>query len=138
MDMDFNAIYQKVIEFAEKNQAELTGFDLVIGISRGGLIPAALIAAKLDKILLTAYIDRQNNVYFDRVEWIKGKKVLLVDDICRTGFTLSSIKKLLESARPSLLKTFTLFCLNKSTFKPDYTTFIEEDLEFPWDWPRID
>ena len=135
--MDFNSINQKVEEFIKENQAELAEFDLIIGVSRGGLIPAALVAAKLDKKLLAVYIDRQNNVYLDKPEWIKGKKVLLVDDICRTGFTLSSIKKLVESANPSLLKTFSLFCLSKSTFKPDFTTFVENDLKFPWDWPRV-
>ncbi|KKR69592.1 MAG: Phosphoribosyltransferase [Candidatus Nomurabacteria bacterium GW2011_GWB1_40_7] len=135
---DLNLINQKVNKFIDEHQAELAEFDLIIGVSRGGLIPATLVAAKIDKRLLVVYIDRQNNVYLDKPEWIEGKKVLLVDDICRTGFTLSLIKKLVESANPSLLKTFTLFCLSKSTFKPNYTTFIENDLKFPWDWPRID
>ena len=130
---DLNFIGQKVNQFVIEHQKELADFDLVIGVSRGGLIPAALIAAKLDKPLIAAYIDRQNNVYLDKPEWIKGKKVLLVDDICRTGLTLSLIKKLAEKAGSSLLKTFTLFCLTKSTIKPDYTTPIETDLKLPWD-----
>ncbi|OGI69688.1 hypothetical protein A3A09_03055 [Candidatus Nomurabacteria bacterium RIFCSPLOWO2_01_FULL_42_20] len=130
---DLNSIGQKVNQFVIEHQAELADFDLVIGVSRGGLIPAALIAAKLDKPLIAAYIDRQNKVYLDKPEWIKDKKVLLVDDICRTGLTLSLIKKLAEEASPSLLKTFTLFCLSKSSFKTDYTTIIETDIKLPWD-----
>src|SRR3989344_5605417 len=129
---DLNSIGQKVNQFVIEHQAELADFDLVIGVSRGGLIPAALIAAKLDKPLIAAYIDRQNKVYLDKAKWIKGKKVLLVDDICRTGLTLSLIKKSAEKAGPGLLKTFTLFCLTKSALKPDYTTFIEADVKLPW------
>ncbi len=135
--MDFNSISQKINEFVDEHQTELAEFDLVIGVSRGGLIPAVFVATKLDKKLSTAYIDRQNNVYFDRPEWIKNKKVLLIDDICRSGLTLSTIKKLIQSASPKLIKTFTLYCLSSSTFKPDFTTLIENDLKFPWDWPRV-
>ncbi len=130
---DFNSIAEKINQFISEREDELAEFDLIIGISRGGLIPATLIATKLDKLLLAAYIDRENNVYLDKSEWVKGKKVLLVDDICRSGLTLSKIKNLVESARPKLIKTYTLFCLTKSVFRPDFTTLIEEDLKLPWD-----
>ncbi len=130
---DFNSIAEKINQFISEREDELAEFDLIIGVSRGGLIPATLIATKLDKLLLAAYIDRENNVYLDKPEWVKGKKVLLVDDICRSGLTLSKIKNLVESAHPKLIKTYTLFCLTKSAFRPDFTTPIEEDLKLPWD-----
>ncbi len=130
---DFNSIAEKINQFTSEREDELAEFDLIIGVSRGGLIPATLIATKLDKLLLVTYIDRENNVYLDKPEWVKGKKVLLVDDICRSGLTLSKIKNLVESARPKLIKTYTLFCLTKSVFRPDFTTLIEEDLKLPWD-----
>ncbi len=130
---DLNSIAEKIDQFTSEREDELAEFDLIIGVSRGGLIPATLIAAKLDKLLLATYIDRENNVYLDKPEWVKGKKVLLVDDICRSGLTLSKIKNLVESARPKLIKTYTLFCLTKSAFRPDFTTLIEEDLKLPWD-----
>ncbi len=130
---DLNSIAEKINQFTSEREDELAEFDLIIGVSRGGLIPATLIAVKLDTLLLAAYIDRENNVYLDKLEWVKGKKVLLVDDICRSGLTLSKIKNLAESARPKLIKTYTLFCLTKSAFRPDFTTLIEEDLTLPWD-----
>ncbi len=130
---DLNSIAEKINQFTIEREDELAEFDLIIGVSRCGLIPATLIAAKLDTLLLAAYIDRENNVYLDKPEWVKGKKVLLVDDICRSGLTLSKIKNLVESARPKLIKTYTLFCLTKSVFRPDFTTLIEEDLKLPWD-----
>ncbi len=130
---DLNSIAEKINQFISEREDELAEFDLIIGVSRGGLIPATLIATKLDKLLLAAYIDRENNVYLDKPEWVKGKKVLLIDDICRSGLTLSKIKNLVESARPKLIKTYTLFCLTKSAFRPDFTNPIEEDLKLPWD-----
>ncbi len=130
---DLNSIAKKINQFTSERENELAEFDLIIGVSRGGLIPATLIATKLYKLLIAAYIDRENNVYLDKPEWVKGKKVLLVDDICRSGLTLSKIKNLVELARPKLIKTYTLFCLTKSAFRPDFTTLIEEDLKLPWD-----
>ncbi|HXK35210.1 MAG TPA: phosphoribosyltransferase [Candidatus Paceibacterota bacterium] len=130
---NLNAVGQKVNDFINAHQSELLEFDLIIGISRGGLIPAALIATKLDKVLVAAYVDRQNNVYLDKPEWIKDKKVLLVDDICRTGLTLSKVKNLVETAKPKFVKTFTFFCLEKSAIRPDFTTVVKEDLKLPWD-----
>ncbi len=130
---DLNSIAEKINQFTSEREDELAKFDLIIGVSRGGLIPATLIAEKLDKLLIAAYIDQENNVYLDKPGWVKGKKVLLVDDICRSGLTLSKIKNLVESARPELIKTYTLFCLTKSAFRPDFTTLIEGDLKLPWD-----
>ncbi len=128
---DLNSIAKKINQFTSQREDELAEFDLIIGVSRGGLIPATIIATKLDKLLLATYIDQENNVYLDKPEWVKGKKVLLVDDICRSGLTLSKIKNHIESARPKLIKTYTVFCLTKSALQPDFTTLIEEDLKLP-------
>lgn len=109
-------------------------FDFVIGVSRGGLIPAALIATKLDKPLTVVYIDKQNNVYLDRKDWIAGKKVLLVDDICRTGTTLKIVKALLERNGATEIETLALYCLPQSQFRPDIVISESyEDVYFPWD-----
>ena len=74
----------------------LDDIEFVVGISRGGLFPAMVVSTAMPKPLVAAYIDKQDNVYFDRAEWIKGKKVLLVDDIVRTGKTINKIKELLD------------------------------------------
>lgn len=131
--MDYNAISQKIDKFVEEHRRELMDFDIVVGVSRGGLIPAAAVATKLDKMLVAAYIDRQDNVYLDKPDWIAGKRVILIDDICRSGKTMSLMYKLVESGKPESIKTFTLFCLETSKFKPDWTTFIKEDTKLPWD-----
>ena len=130
---DLATIGALVDTFIEKNRDELANIDAVVGMSRGGLIPAALIATKIDRVLVAAYIDRQDNVYFDKPDWIAGKRVLFVDDICRSGQTISLITALLGTHKPDSIKTCTLYCLPHSTFKPDYTNHVAEDVSFPWD-----
>jgi hypoxanthine phosphoribosyltransferase len=118
------------------NQIDLKSpdFDFVVGISRGGLIPAALLAIKLNKPLATVYIDKQNNVYLDRKDWILGKKVLLIDDICRTGTTLKTMKHFLKKNEVADIKTLTLYCLSQSRFQPDIVVSeSNENVSFPWD-----
>jgi len=49
-------VKRSIDEFAVKERVFLSGIDIVVGISRGGLVPAALLAAKIDKPLVAAYI----------------------------------------------------------------------------------
>jgi len=65
----------------------LSQIDFIIGISRGGLIPATLLAAKINKPLIAIYIDKSNEIYFDRLIWINGKKFLW---LMITGLLLKS------------------------------------------------
>lgn len=125
-------IRKKVDSFVSKNR-ELKGFDVVVGISRGGLIPAALVAMHLDKPLVSVYIDRQDRTYLDRSAWIRGQRVLLIDDIVRTGKTLEKMVKLLNRAGAREVKTFTLYCLRKAAVHPDWTTTISKDKKMPWE-----
>lgn len=126
---------QKIIEKFIKTHRELQStIDFVVGISRGGLIPAALIAARLDKPLVAVYIDRQDRVFLDRGEWIRGKRVLLVDDIVRTGATFSKMQALLKKFRVYKIYGFTLFTLRGAKVRPTWTTVIPRDKKMPWDF----
>jgi len=107
--------------------------EFVVGVSRGGLIPAVYIATKLNKPLVVAYIDKSDGVYFDRIEWIKDRRVLLVDDIVRTGKTLSLIKNLLLKKGARGVRTLTIFCLDKAKVRPDFTNYVKTDIVLPWD-----
>ena len=103
--------YEEVAKTIQDILAEfkpvLGDIEFVVGISRGGLFPAMVAATTLVKPLTVAYIDKEDNVYFDRTEWIKDKSVLLVDDIVRTGKTMGKIK------------TIPLLCLRQGHFLLD-------------------
>jgi len=112
----------------------LGDIEFVVGISRGGLFPAMVAATAIVKPLVVAYIDKQDDVYFDRAEWIKGKKVLLVDDIVRTGKTMDKIKELLMGGGAASVVTLAPYCLETvGHHAPNYGRTIREDIIFPWD-----
>ena len=134
----FGEIEEVIDEFVDKNRDFLEKIDFVIGISRGGLVPAALLAAKIDKPLAAAYINKQDEIFFDRGEWIAGKNVLVVDDVIRSGKTLWLVKNHLQDhCHPRAISFFTL-CRVKSLQNKSYNIKLRsqetnEDIIFPWD-----
>lgn len=128
-----STILRLIDQFLKNQRAAVARVDFVVGVSRGGLIPAALIATTLDKPLVAAYIDRRDRVYLDRGAWIRGKRLLLVDDIVRTGKTFGKITRLLERHRPAKIQSFTLYCLNRAAARPTWTKLISADRKMPWD-----
>lgn len=120
-------------EFIDKHREDLENIDFVVGISRGGLIPATLIAMAVDKPLITVYIDPDDNVYMDRGEWITNKRVLLVDDIIRTGSTFEKMTELIKTANPTSIQSFTLYSLHGASIQPTWSLPVDEDRAMPWD-----
>jgi len=141
--MTLNDIQEEVTNFLQRNLRFFERVDFVIGMSRGGLIPAAIIATKINKPLITAYIDKQDNIYFDRKEWINDKVVLVVDDIVRSGRTLFLLEKYLkENSTAKELLFYTIFSVSHLRDK-QYTTVIsskemKEDIILPWDYDRTE
>ncbi|MBI5794396.1 phosphoribosyltransferase [Candidatus Uhrbacteria bacterium] len=136
MKTSLQAVQKRIDQFLHHQRRELEKIDFVVGVSRGGLIPATLIATAIDKPLLAVYIDRQDRVYIDRPEWISGKRLLLVDDIVRTGSTLKKMLALLEQCKPTSILSFTLCCLKDASVRPTWTKMILKDRSMPWDHPR--
>ena len=132
--MQFSDVSNLVERFTHTQAGPLGSVDFVIGVSRGGLIPAALIATRLNKPLVAAYIDKKDRVYLDRKEWLRGKRVLLVDDIVRTGKTFSKMRALLKKFGVREIKSFTLFCLRSARVRPTWTTLTTRDKKMPWDF----
>lgn len=130
--------YEEVAKITESLltdfEAAFKGVEFVAGISRGGLFPAMVVATAMAKPLVIAYIDKRDNVYFDRAEWIRGKKVLLVDDVVRTGKTMGKIKKLLvESGAASVATLAPYYLESAKRYAPDCGRITREDIIFPWD-----
>lgn len=77
--------------------AEIREYDYILGISRGGIIPATLIHQVYDKAELKI-VDAYANV-----DEYKDKKVLIVDDIRDSGRTLAYFQKELPQAEVFVL-----------------------------------
>lgn len=134
----FGEVGKNVGEFVEGNKNFLQKIDFVVGMSRGGLAPAALLAAKIDKPLVAAYINKQDEIFFDRASWIESKNILIVDDIIRSGKTLWLLKNHLQvCCRPREISFFALYRVsplqNESYNIRSFSRGINEDVIFPWD-----
>ncbi|MCD6464547.1 phosphoribosyltransferase [Candidatus Woesearchaeota archaeon] len=104
--------------------------DLIIGLSRGGWVPARFIADELQLTTLASIgvksyeaVNKKTSVKLtERLGLsVKGKKVLVVDDIADTGDTLKFIEKYLKAKGALTVKTATLHVKPKiCKHKPDY------------------
>ncbi len=72
--------------------------DIVVGITRGGLLPAIMISHYLGIKMHTIDVRLRDakikeNAKYLKSEMIKGKKILIIDDINDTGETFNFINK---------------------------------------------
>jgi xanthine phosphoribosyltransferase len=122
--------------------AERTPFIGLIAITRGGLVPAAIVARELDLRLIdtvccAAYdkLDRAGKVKMMKHphEAMKngGENWLLVDDLVDTGITAKAVRELLPKAHFATIYA-------KPAGRPMVDTYITEVSQdtwilFPWD-----
>lgn len=117
-------------------------FDFVVAISRGGLIPAALLtySLKIKKIGVIGYthylkdgVTGKLKLTLPPISKIKNSQVLLVDDITDTGLTLLAAVKILKN-RKNKVTTATLHWKTKSKIKPDYFIHEIKDIWIVYSW----
>lgn len=139
-----------VIEFLSKSLAlrfKLNGRDFthVIGIARGGMIPATIMSyifdAKLYSYGVSSYDGKkqtnltvEQDINFDDLD--SNSKILVVDDICDTGDTIEHLKEKIGSDRFELVRYATLFAKKDSQHKVDhFGVLVNSDtwLVFPWE-----
>jgi hypoxanthine phosphoribosyltransferase len=117
------------------NDFSFPDVDLIVGIARGGVVPAALIGYRMKrevKFLSINYRDDDNVPLFRQPKVtmvIKGiartTRVLLVDDVAVTGATLNTASKILLPCR---VETMVL------KGSADYVLFpkIKNCVQWPW------
>jgi len=114
-------------------------FDIIVGIARGGIIPSSILSFIYEKELFLLWL----NLYGEgmppeRVHEkpklmrpfehdVSGKKILIVDDLSRSGETIEFAKNILKNKGASEIRSLVL------VGKGDY--FLEEFkgcVKFPW------
>lgn len=112
----------------------LEDFDILVAIANGGIVPAGILAQRLEKPVYLLRInlrDKYQQPKFETPQLLtpidfeyKGKRILLIEDRVKTGASLRMAKGLLQGA--SLIKTFAV------NGEADYALFNETCFRFPW------
>jgi hypoxanthine phosphoribosyltransferase len=117
--------------------------ELIIGIERAGVIPAAVVASILGVDFFSLKIgrkggdddqERQRPEVFSAVPpEVRGRRVLVVDEITTSGDTLRLALAAVRGAHPSEVRTATSFA-RTSGYQPDYSALtMDAEVVFPWD-----
>jgi len=119
-------------------------FDAIVAITRGGLVPAAIVARELEvrvieTVCVASYHDYKNQgglrvlktIAPDIAKLDGGAKILIVDDLVDTGATAKVVREMLPKAHFATVYA-------KPLGRPLVDTFITEVSQdtwiyFPWD-----
>jgi len=140
----WNQIYAMVLSQAEKILQSGFKPDIVVGITKGGWVPARVLSDLLEIPELAAvrvefYLGvaetRNEPVLTQRVSAVvEGKKALLVDDVADTGKSLQLAKEHVQRQGATEVRIATLYYKPLSVTKPDY--YEKETsrwIVFPWE-----
>jgi len=148
--LSWEEVYKGVGRLSEKIVKEYKP-DLIVGISSGGAIVGGMLSRLLDTSI--AQITRSNprleetkpsnsiTTFLPEVI-MRGKKILLVDDVIRSGRTLHKYYKEIEEGGidPSGIKSACLVLSGEHWLKePDFYIYraSKVDLRMPWDYHKI-
>ncbi|MBI5223771.1 phosphoribosyltransferase [Candidatus Micrarchaeota archaeon] len=121
---------------------------IIVGLSRGGLIPARILTDILDTKLVILGIElykeagkrsSEPKITQDFDFSLKGKRVLIVDDVADSGITLEFAKGYVLAKGASEIRCATLHCKVGSKIIPEY--FIEKEagwIVYPWETNEIE
>jgi hypoxanthine phosphoribosyltransferase len=148
-------IYKKSVELAEliKNHCEETGerFDAMVVVPRGGYYPANIVSRRLGfeaDDMLHASIGSYKQGSTGRLpdfqlgqmptdKEVKGKNLLIIDEVCDTGYTLEFLMKHLKKQGAALVRSGVLHykpSLSRTGFKPDWSVATTDKwVVYPWE-----
>lgn len=137
-------IYTMLLDLADKTRNSSFKPDIIVGVSRGGWLPARVLSDLLSNPSLASVgaelyvgVSEPNGkaVITQPVSTsVKGKKVLIVDEVVDTGKTLELVKEYVAEQGAAAVRIATVYWKPWSTVKPD---FFEKETDrwivFPWE-----
>ncbi len=124
--------------------------DVIVAISRGGLVPARIISdvLEVDDVITVgvkywglAQRRAERPVLYHGVEpgVIRDRKTLVVDEVADTGHTLMLVKNLLDLIGAAEVKTAVVHLKTTSRYTPDYyAEKVEEWVWISYPWSRYE
>lgn len=140
----WDQIYSLLLKLAEAVRNSMFEPDVIVGVSRGGWIPARVMSdlletPKLANVTAEFYVGVAETKGEPRITQpvslpVKDKKVLVVDDVADTGESLKLVNSHLKNHGASEIKIATIYCKPWSVIVPHY--YIKETrcwIIFPWE-----
>jgi hypothetical protein len=117
--------------------------EIILPVGRGGYYPGTLIAHLLQVEPYPVRLSRRVDdvVTHQRPQWlvdpppaVRGRRVLVVDEICGSGETIVMVKQKVETMGARAVKSAVLYAHTKGVSVPDYIGLISDALILnPWD-----
>jgi uncharacterized protein len=140
----WNQIYDMLLCLAQKIVRDGYKPDVIVGVARGGVVPARILVDFLGVSVLAVvgvefYVDVAQAGFEPVLKQglpvsVAGKKTLVVDDIADSGRSLKLVKAYVQQQGSVEVKTATLYAKEGSIVTPDY--FEKQTsrwVVFPWD-----
>lgn len=126
--------YRMAKALARKVRASGYRPDIVVAIGRGGYIPGRILCDLLLQNMLTslkvehwgmaAQKEEEVVIRFPLCADVRGKRVLIVDDVTDTGDTLEAVVRYVKGFDPLEVRTAVLQHKEVSSFIPDYFALV--------------
>lgn len=140
----WDQIYNMLLNLAEKIRRDNFHPDVIVGISRGGWPPARVMSDLLENPeLANVRVEFYSGISETKSEpvitqpvsaSVRGKKVLIMDDVADTGKSLRLVKDYMEKQGARSIKIATIYYKPWSVIVPDY---YEKETKswvvFPWE-----
>jgi hypoxanthine phosphoribosyltransferase len=144
----WNQIYSLLLELAEAIRKSRFKPDVIVGVSRGGWIPARIMSdllenPKLVNVATEYYVGVAETKYKPMLTQqvslpVKDKKVLVVDDVADTGESLKLVKAHLKKQGASEIMIATIYYKPRSITVPHYYQKETSSwIIFPWDRKEV-
>jgi len=142
--VEWDHVYSLLLEITDRIKEKDFKADIIVGISRGGLLPARILSDLLDNphlanIKVEFYVDIDQTKEVPVITQpisvsVKDKRLLIVDDITDSGQSFRLVWETLAQEAAEV-KTVTLYHKPWSCFTPDiYARETEAWVIFPWEF----
>lgn len=135
---DFHGICKALAKAVSRFQPEI-----ILAIGRGGYYPGTLLAHLLQVEIYPVRVSRRVNdiVKYNSPQWlvepppvVRDQRVLVVDEICGSGETLTLVKEKAESLGAKEIRSAVMYAHTWGVSVPDYIGLITDALLLnPWD-----
>jgi hypothetical protein len=144
--LDWDDVMRLCRGLAERIQAEYDP-DVIVGIARGGVIPAAILSSVLRRDFFPIRLSRRRHdvVVLQKPVWVvpmtdavRGKAVLIVDEFSATGETLREARREADRRGARRVRTCALY-VHSDSYRPSFYALESDALIIqPWDHEVLD